>query len=206
MLVLEQEDSELYDRISERNLIRQYDLLTNCIEIGLQQHHTAIDKYMLWELNHVAVAHLCQFGGRFREELIYVGDHIPPHYKEVPDLMDRFISFVHENWYIYTPTELAAYVLWRMNWIHPSIEGNGRTARAACYYILCLKHGALLGGSKIVPERIKEDREGYETALTAADKAWDDGRLDFSVMEEYLAALLSAQLSDDGVASPGPVA
>ena len=29
--------------------------------------------------------------------------------------MDRFISFVHENWYIYSPTELAAYALWRMN-------------------------------------------------------------------------------------------
>ena len=37
-------------------LIRQYDLMTNCIEIGLQFDHTAFDKYMIWALNHVAVA------------------------------------------------------------------------------------------------------------------------------------------------------
>ena len=56
MLVLEQEHQELYDRVQEKNLIRQYDLLTNCIEIGLQFDHTAFDKYMIWALNHVAVA------------------------------------------------------------------------------------------------------------------------------------------------------
>jgi hypothetical protein len=50
MLVLEQLDQNLYDRVQEKNLIRQYDLLTNCIEIGLQQDHTAFDKYMLWSL------------------------------------------------------------------------------------------------------------------------------------------------------------
>ena len=198
MLVLEQLDQELYDRVQEKNLIRQYDLLTNCVEIGIKQGPTSFDKYMLWALNHVSVAHISQFGGRFREEPIYVGDHIPPHFEKVPDLMDRFISFVHENWFIYSPTELAAYTLWRMNWIHPFIEGNGRTARAASYYILCVKSGALLGGSKIVPERIRDDRDGYEDALTAADRAWDAGHLDFTQMEEYLAAHLEAQLSEDG--------
>jgi fido (protein-threonine AMPylation protein) len=199
MLVLEKENQELYDRVQEKNLIRQYDLLTNCIEIGLQQNHTAFDKYMVWCLNHVAVAQICQFGGRFREEPIYVGNHIPPHFEDVPHLMDLFISHVHENWFIYTPTEVAAYALWRMNWIHPFIEGNGRTARAVSYYLLSVRHGAVLGGKKIVPERIKEDRGRYEHALEAADRAWDEGQLDFSEMEEYLAALLQAQLNDDGV-------
>ena len=47
MLVLEQEDQELYDRVQEQNLIRQYDLMTNCIEIGLKQGPMAFDKYML---------------------------------------------------------------------------------------------------------------------------------------------------------------
>ncbi len=43
--------------------------------------------------------------------------------------MDEFISVIHENWDIMTdPTTLAAYTLWRINWIHPFIEGNGRTS------------------------------------------------------------------------------
>ena len=55
-----------------------------------------------------------------------------------------------------------------------------------------------------MPERIKEDREGYEAALEAADQAWNQGQLDFSKMEEYLAALVEAQLTDDGLPNPGP--
>jgi len=198
MLVLEHQDRELYDRIQEKNLIRQYDLLTNCIEIGLKQGPTAFDKYTLWALNHVAVANISQFGGRFRQEPIYVGNHIPPHYREVPDLMDRFISFIHENWFHLTPTYLASYGLWRLNWVHPFIEGNGRTARATCYYLLCVKTGALLPGKKIVPERIRENRDEYVAALRAADAAWDNGNLDLSAMDAYLARLLVDQLKGEG--------
>jgi Fic family protein len=195
MIVLESTDRDLFDRVQEQNLIRQYDLLTNCIEIGLKQGPTAIDKYTLWALNHVAVANISQFGGRFREEPIYVGTHIPPHFRQVPELMDRFISTIHENWH-WTATELAAYGLWRLNWIHPFIEGNGRTARAICYYLLCVRSGSLLPGRRIVPERIRDDRMGYEAGLHAADRAWEEGNLDFSELEAYLARLLQAQLQD----------
>jgi Fic family protein len=196
MIVLEGNDPELYDRVQEKNLIRQYDLLTNCIEIGIQQGPLAFDKYTLWSLNHVAVANISQFGGRFREEPIYVGNHIPPHFNDVPDLMDRFISFIQENWFIVSPTLLAAYGLWRLNWVHPFIEGNGRTARAVCYYLLCVKHGQLLPGRKIVPERIRESRDQYVFALRAADQAWTAGNYELSQMEAYLANLLEAQLLD----------
>ena len=196
MIVIEKQDPALYARVQERNLVRQYDLLTNCVEIGLQQGHTSFDKYVLWAFNHVAVANISQFGGRFREEPIYVGNHKPPHFKDVPELMDRFISTIHENWFEWTPTELAAYGLWRLLWIHPFIEGNGRTARAASYYLLCARSGTLLPGSKIVPERIRDDRQPYYAALRAADEAWDQGNLDFSQLEDYLAQLLQAQLTN----------
>jgi Fic family protein len=153
---------------------------------------------MLWALNHVSAANISQFGGRFRQEPIYVGDHKPPHCNEVSDWMDRFISTIQENWYIWSPTEFAAYGLWRLNWIHPFIEGNGRTARAVCYYLPCVRSGTLLPGRRIVPERIRDAREGYESALQAADRAWDSGHLDFTAMEDYLAGLLQAQLEEDG--------
>lgn len=204
MFVLEQEDQELYDRVQEQNLNRQYELLTNCIEIGLKKGGpVSFDKYLLWALNHVAVANISQFGGRFRKEPIYVGDHKPPHFNEVDEWMDRFVSTVQENWYVWSPTEVAAYGLWRLNWIHPFIEGNGRTARAACYFLLNVRSGALLPGRKIVPERIRETRAQYETALVAADRAWEAGHLDFSVMEDYLANLLRAQLEEDGLPYEG---
>jgi Fic family protein len=196
MFVLEQEDEFLYERVQEKNLARQYDLLLNCVEIGLKQGLRAFDKYLLWSLNAAAVANISQFGGRFREEPVYLRDHKPPHFQQVSLLMDQFICTVHENWFNWSATELAAYVLWRLNWIHPFIEGNGRTARAACYYMICAKSGGLPGGAIIIPERIRRERGPYYEALSEADKAWENGELLLPKMETYLARLLDEQVRD----------
>ncbi|RST85148.1 Fic family protein [Aquibium carbonis] len=197
MSVREKDNPQFFARIQEQNLLRQYDLLTNCIEIGLEKGIEAFDKYTLWSLNHAAVTNIAQFGGRFREQPIYVGKHIPPHFDQVPHLMDQFLSVVHENWSINEhPTTLAAYALWRMNWIHPFVEGNGRTARAACYYLICMRYGELLPGTKIVPERIRENRAPYYAALKEADKHWANGHFDVSQLADYLQQLLKAQLAE----------
>lgn len=196
MFILREESADLYDKVQEQNLKRQYDLLANCIEIGLLKGPASFDKYLLWSLNHVAVATISQFGGRFRREPIYVGNHKPPHFNDVDDWMDRFVATVQENWYIWSPTELAAFGLWRLNWIHPFVEGNGRTSRAVCYYLLCVRVGGLLPGQHILPERIRESRQRYEAALIAADRAWDAGHLDFTEMEAYIADLVRAQLEE----------
>lgn len=197
MIVLQNDEPELYARQSEANLIRQYDFLANCIEIGLKKGPTAFNIHTLWALNHLAVANVAQLGGRFRQQPVYVGNHIPPHFKDVPDLMDQFVVFIHENWYKCSPSQLAAYGLWRLNWVHPFVEGNGRTARAACYYLFCVRHGAVLGGRKILPERIRANREPYYAALRAADRAWADGHFDVSHLDQYLADLVAAQIRGD---------
>jgi hypothetical protein len=62
-----------------------------------------------------------------------------------------------------------------------------------------VKTGAILKGRKIAPERIREDRKPYYRALRECDTAWEDGRLDLTRMEDYLAGLLQAQLEDDGL-------
>jgi Fic family protein len=195
MSVREADDKTLFDKVQEKNLLRQYDLLANCVEIGLAKGIEAFDKYTLWSLNAAAIANIAQFGGRYREQPIYVADHIPPHFDQVPHLMDQCLSVVHENWAIGdNPMLLPAYVLWRMNWIHPFVEGNGRTARAACYYLICMKYGDMLPGSKSVPERIREDRKPYYNALRAADEQWAAGHFDVSVLADYLGNLVKAQL------------
>jgi Fic family protein len=197
MSVRESDNPELYARVQEQNLLRQYDLLLNCIEIGMSKGIEAFDKYTLWSLNAAAVANIAQFGGRYREEPIYVGSHLPPHFKDVANEMDRFFSLIHENWDVLSDaTLLPAYALWRLNWIHPFVEGNGRTARAACYYLLCMRQERLLPGSKIVPERIRENREPYYAALQDADRHWNEGHFDVSELAGYLDGLLVGQLTD----------
>jgi Fic family protein len=197
MSIREGDDAALFARVQEQNLLRQYDLLANCVEIGVAKGIEAFDKYTLWSLNAAAVSNIAQFGGRFREQPIYVGNHIPPHFERVPNLVDQLISVVHENWDVMDhPTLLPAYVLWRLNWVHPFIEGNGRTARAACYYLICLRNGGLLPGKKIVPERIREDRKPYYAALQEADRHWANGHFDVDALASYLEGLLQAQLGE----------
>lgn len=199
MSVREQDDPALYTKIQEQNLLRQYDLLSNCIEIGLKKGIESFDKYMLWALNYTAVANICQLGGRYREGPIRVGNHIPPHFNDVPKLMDAFFSLIHENWTLPAldhPTYLPAFALWNLNWIHPFVEGNGRTARAACYYLICLKQGKILGGRKTVAELIRENRRPYIEGLRAADEAYQNGQYDVSQLAEYLEGLLKIQVTD----------
>jgi hypothetical protein len=98
MSVRKTDNPTLYAKIEEQNLLRQYDLLLNCIEIGLEKGIEAFDKYTLWSLNAAAVANIAQFGGRYRKGPIYVGSHRPPHFRNVPDEMDRFFMKIGIWW------------------------------------------------------------------------------------------------------------
>jgi Fic family protein len=46
-----------------------------------------------------------------------------------------------------TPIHLAAYLMWRLNWIHPFADGNGRTSRIISYVVLSIRAGAILPGT-----------------------------------------------------------
>jgi len=199
MLIIKSDNPDLYQEIQERNLERQYDLLANFIQIGLVKGPHSVTKYTLYALNLTAISGISQMAGRFRQDPIYIGNspHRPPRFEEVPDYIDRMFSFLYENWDEADAYQLAGYALWRLNWIHPFIEGNGRTSRALCYYILCVKLGGLIPGSKTVPERIREAREPYYKALREVDAAWDDGHLDLSPIAIYLSSLVKAQLQDN---------
>ena len=87
--------------------------------------------------------------------------------------------------------------LWRLNWIHPFINGNGRTARAACYFVLCLKMGGWLPGNVILPEALRQQefRERYIQTLRHADDTAQVGAVDLGPMAQLLLDLLGRQLA-----------
>jgi Fic family protein len=89
---------------------------------------------------------------------------------------------------------LAAYVLWKLNWIHPFADGNGRTARAIAYVVLSIKLDSVLPGAPTIPEQIAGNKKPYYDALEAADKHLAGGEVDVSDLEKMLDAMLSTQL------------
>jgi Fic family protein len=103
-------------------------------------------------------------------------------------------DYVNENWDDKSAVHLAAYVMWRLNWIHRFADGNGRTSRAASYLVLCVKSGYLLPGDKTIPEQITDNRQPYYDALEAADETFVKGTLDLTAMEDLLSAALATQL------------
>jgi Fic family protein len=84
--------------------------------------------------------------------------------------------------------------MWRLNWIHPFTDGNGRTSRAVAYFVLCAKVGYRLPGHSTVPEQIAANKAPYYQALEKADQHWKDGRLDLSDLENLLDECLATQL------------
>jgi len=117
----------------------------------------------------------------------------PPPDKEVARLVDEMCGYVNQNW-DKPPIHLSAYLMWRINWIHPFFGGNGRTARAVAYLIMCARLGFVLPGTNTIPERIVSDRQPYYDALHQADTSWASGKLDVSQMEQMMSSLLAAQL------------
>lgn len=90
---------------------------------------------------------------------------------------------------------LASYVLWRLNWIHPFVDGNGRTARALSYLILCIRLGYQLPGTNTIPDQISNNKNPYYHALEAADDACEDENIDMTEMEKLVEEKLAGQLA-----------
>ena len=98
--------------------------------------------------------------------------------------MDDMVNRFNRWWTEFTPISLAVYVLWRINWIHPFVNGKGRTARAASYFVICIHAGFWLAGTPILPERLN-GRPEYYPALKMADAGHGLARLE-SVITELL--------------------
>lgn len=149
------------------------------------------------ELNRLAVDGLIKSAGSLRNAPIEIlgSKHEPPPWQDVAGLIDDMCDYVNDS-HGKSPIHLASYVMWRLNWIHPFADGNGRTSRAASYYVLCVGLGQLLPGPRTIPERIASKKPPYWKALEAADRAWEANQVDVSSMEELLKGLLAAQLLD----------
>lgn len=179
------------------NTVSQYRALEEMVEYFLEPERPfKLRPSHLLRLHRVALDGISSYAGNFRPAGIEIGRsrHEPPPAHQVPELIEELCDYVNEKWAVKSPMHLAAYVMWRLNWIHPFTDGNGRTSRALSYMMLCLRLKALLPGRTTIPEQIEKDRTPYYMALEAADEAWAERRIDLTAMKELLAAMLATQL------------
>lgn len=179
------------------NGLRQFDAVVESINEAItSEQRYRLRPSTLLNLNRIALDGLNSYAGNYRPADIYItgSKHKPPAVQEVPALTEDLCEYVNEKFDACSALHLAAYVMWRINWIHPFDDGNGRTARATSYLVLCVKLRNRLPGKPTIPDLIAEQKGPYYKALEVADAAWAEGRLDLTALESLLESHLAAQL------------
>lgn len=192
--LFQSEDNPVYQELETSNALRQYDFLRSMVLAAVSTQRSFLSQQVLKALNYQAIVCLHTNPGEYRPCPVYVGNYTPPQHYRVQALMDDLVNIVNVNWNSADPIYIASFVLWRLNHIHPFINGNGRTARAACYFILCARAGNWLPGDVILPELLKRNRDEYVAALQHADNSISVGDLDLSVLHALIERLLLEQL------------
>ena len=183
----------------KENLRRAYDRVTELFERAAVEGAACVaTPDVLCDLHAIIMAGE-PGAGTVRREDVQVGRAYalfsPPPWQEVDGHLVDASVYIQRALAQDTPLHAGAYALWRFNWIHPFGDGNGRTARAITYGILCAGFGRMFPGELTIDEQISYNKFPYWDALKAADRAWSDGVVDVSEMEALLDDLLERQMS-----------
>ena len=183
-----------------RNTLLQFDLAKEMVESSLGEGAVPliIRPGHILRLHHCALNGIDAFAGTFRNGPVEIGKskHTPPEAFSVSEHIHEMCNYIENN-NEKSPITLAAYAMWRLNWIHPFKDGNGRTSRIFSYMVLCNSMRCWLPGTKTRPELITENREPYYQALEQVDEMLrKKNEIVLQPMEKCLEALLSRQLID----------
>lgn len=201
--LIETEAHPEYQALEIANVNRQVDFMRSMVVASINLGRPFLSQHLIKALNYHAITCLHISAGEYRPCGVTVGSYTPPDHYRVPALMDDFINTVNLNWNSADPVYLATFVLWRMNHIHPFINGNGRTARAACFFVLCVRSGGWLAGAPILPELLQRGyRDQYVEALQKADASLIAGQLDLSALHKLVSELLDEQLKNATPSEP----
>ncbi|MCJ2061034.1 Fic family protein [Methylobacterium sp. J-048] len=147
------------------------------------------------EVLHSALLTRGDTGGIRTEEVTIRGSNFGP---PAPNLLrrelDSMCDVINSEWGTLDALELAAFALWRLNWIHPFVDGNGRTARALSYLVLNIKLGGVLPGTPTIPEQLLHRRAEYLDALARADITAKSGHVDLTNLRDLVGSMLQRQL------------
>ena len=183
------ENEPLYKEVEAANGSRHYGFLHSMIDAANKTGKFELTHALIKAINFHAIAGLHREAGIYRPGPVTVGELEVPDHTEVPDLMEGLIKLTNTMWGTVPFMNLAAYALWRLTRIHPFVNGNGRTARAACYYIISTSMERLLQGNPILPEQFRLHHDEYIARLRIADAG------DLEPLTQLTTKLLNRQLA-----------
>ena len=186
-------------RREAENGVRQFNLAINIIREHVKEAERPfrLRSSTILRLHKEVLEGIHLLAGTFRNTAVKIGGsgHQPVDAFLVPEETEHLCEYVNDNWSTKSALHLSAYVLWRLSWIHPFADGNGRTARTVSYVVLSIKLDGLLPGIPTIPDQIASDKSPYYLALEEADDVWKaTSEVDVSKLEAMLEGMLAKQL------------
>ena len=124
--------------IMEHNEVLGLDAALKFINSSLVHRIGAVTLNDILEIHRRVLGFVDLFeGGRLRSTQVFVGNHIPPGPTKVQLLMEEFVRWLNapETLSLH-PIRFAALAHYKLVWIHPFSDGNGRTSRLLMNLIL----------------------------------------------------------------------
>jgi Fic family protein len=144
-------------RREAENGVRQYKLALEIVRTHVHDRERPFSLRLptILKLHEAALRGIHPLAGTFRNTVVSIGGskHTPPESFMVAEEVSALCDYVNSHWGDRGANHLGAYVLWKLNWIHPFSDGNGRTARAASYVVMSIKLDSILPGTPTIPDQ-----------------------------------------------------
>lgn len=149
--------------VMEHNEVLGLNLALQFINDTLQHRFGKITVNDILQIHKRVLGHVDPItAGNLRTTQVFVGGYIPPPSVEVNDLMDDFVDWMNsEEAASLHPVEFAALAHYKFIYIHPFLDGNGRTSRLLMNLIL------LRAGYPPVIVKLSQRGQYYETIIQA---------------------------------------
>jgi fido (protein-threonine AMPylation protein) len=154
---------------------------------------TRITESVLLEIHRLTIEGIYPCAGTYRDALTKIEitdtDHKPAHASQVRTEVCDMLEWLYGEGAARSPIERAAYVLWRINYVHPFNGGNGRVARAMAYLVMAFEVAPIFSGEPL-PAKLKARKQEYVEALKAADKG------DLQPLQSLVLECFQAQIAE----------
>ena len=179
-------------QIRRTNYTRTYNWIFRTVSQQAQQPPLSfINQVTICYLHVLCMNILIPNAGDYRIIQVYVSDYTPPPAERVPPLMKEFVEDLNKKWHSHDHIQIASFALWRLNWIHPFENGNGRTSRAFSYFLMSMKEkiNFPVRGDYSIDNLLQNNfRREYVQALEEADNG------NIAPLEQLLENLLKEQV------------
>lgn len=152
-----------------RNQATVVEFLADFVHLG----RTRITESDVLQIHALTIQDIYPCAGNFRDALTKVEitdtDHKPAHASQVRIDVNDMLEWLYSDGKKTSALHRVAYVLWKVNAIHPFNGGNGRVARSLAYLVMASEVAPIFAGEPL-PAKLKRKKSEYIKGLKAAHK------------------------------------